>query len=115
MWRVRRLLPVTYRRRTSSLLRVLDRGPHSGLVSRCRANSLLRVGRWLLELLLGVSRGLLLELLLLRGVFAAVLRLLDVLLDGLVGGGGWPAGDGAELVLLGYVGCGSIGATVADG
>lgn len=98
-WLVRRLLHVTSRR---------------------GANSLLWVGRWLLELL-GVSCGLLLELLL-RGVFgaggavgSAILRLLDVLLDGLVGGGSWLAGDGAELVLLGYVGCGPGATTVADG
>lgn len=82
-----------------------------------RAASLLWVGRWLLELLLGVSRWLLLELLLLRGVFGAgggigsgVLRLLGILLDRLVGGGCWLAGNGVKLVLFG---CGGGGAGVA--
>lgn len=74
-----------------------------------RANSLLWVGRLLLELLLrGVLRtG--------GGVGSGVLRLLGVLLDGLVRGGCWLASDRFELVLLGCSGGGAIVAAMADG
>jgi hypothetical protein len=91
-----------------SLLRVLDRG--------------LLIWAWA-DSLLGVSRWLLLELLLLRGVLSAgggvgsgVLRLLGVLLNRLVRSGCW-ATDGTQLVLLdcGGGGGGASIAVLADG
>lgn len=122
---------ITSRRRASGLVRVVDRGGlvrcwapcllrvlDRGLLIWAWADSLLGVGRWLLELLLGVSSRLLLELLLLRGVLSAgggvrsgVLRLLSVLLNRLVRNRCW-ATDGTQLVLFGSGG-GSGSASIA--